>query len=71
MNVYVMIETNEDFETSVVGCYSTEDKAKADAYRRYGDMDLTEWRKYDAASIIADVWGFNGTLIIARCALDA
>lgn len=71
MNVYVMAEINEEFELSVLGCYSTEDKAKADACKWYGDMDLSEWRKYDATSIIADVWGTNSTLTITKCVLDA
>lgn len=71
MNVYVMAEINEDFKLSVLRCYSTEEKAKADACEWYGDMDLSEWRKYDATSIIADVWGTNSTLTITKCVLDA
>lgn len=70
MNVYVLTMTNEDFETSTVGCYSTENKAKTDACKRYGDMDLSEWRKYSTTTIIADVWAINGTLTITRCTLD-
>lgn len=70
MNVYVLTITNEEFETSVIGCYSTEDKAKADACKWYGDMDLSEWRKYNATTIVADVWAINGVLTITTCALD-
>ena len=71
MNVYILTETNEEFEASVVGCYSTEDKAKADACKQYGDMDLSEWRKYNATTIVADVWAINGTLTITTRTLDA
>lgn len=71
MNVYILTETNEEFETSVVGCYSTEDKAKADACKQYKDMDLSEWRKYNTITIVADVWAINGTLTITTCILDA
>lgn len=70
MNVYVLTITNEEFETSVIGCYSTEDKAKADACKWYEDMDLSEWRKYNATTIVADVWAINGVLTITTCALD-
>ena len=71
MNVYVLTETNEEFETFVVGCYSTKDKAKADACKRYKDMNLSEWHRYNATTIVADVWAINGTLTITTRVLDA
>lgn len=69
MNVYVLIEVNEELETSVMGVFSTEDKAIVYAVEAY--EDVSDWRKYGEDIIIAKDWYTGSDLYIETFTLDA
>lgn len=69
MDVYVLIEVNEELEASVMGVFSTEDKAIVYAVEVY--EDVSDWRKYGEDIIIAKDWYTGSDLRIETFTLDA
>lgn len=69
MNIYVLTEVNEKLETSVIGAFSTEDKAIVYAVEAY--EDVSSWHKCGEDVIVAKDWYTGSDLYIETLTLDA